>query len=90
MISCESNNEWGAEIKKNFLEACVEEASIYATESSSYSYCDCCLVELQKTYDQESYMKEEAKLLMGLPTSSEFNDNMANTAVQCMRHLAYD
>ena len=87
IISCENNNKWSAENKRTFLYSCVEEASTYAEESSAYSYCDCCLVEIQKTYDEESFSKEEVKMMMGVATSDKFNNDMANIVIKCSDHL---
>jgi len=87
IISCGSNNEWSSEVKRNFLDGCVEEARIYAEESSAYSYCNCALVEIQKIYDEESFNKEETKMIMGMPTSEKFNNHMADIVIKCSDRL---
>ena len=79
--------KWSEETKAVFIDACIEEANSYADKSSSYSYCECCVVELEKIYDEESFQKEEAKILMGLATSEKFNNDMANTVLEFIHHI---
>jgi len=82
IYSC-GGGEWSTQSKNNFLNACVQEAKSYASESQAYSYCNCCLDKLQKIYDEDAFATEEAKMYMGLSTSEEFNQNMAEVVVEC-------
>jgi len=88
LISCGNNNhQWSSETKKDFLDACVQEAITDSDESSAYSYCDCVLNEFMKIYDEESFAKEELKMVMGLPTSEKFSDDFANIVFKCSSKL---
>ena len=90
LYSCGNNtNEWSSEIKKGFLDACVLEAvkGEGINELTAYSYCDCCVVELQKIYDEKSFSVETMKIEMGLETSEKFNNDMAETVLVCAERV---
>ena len=40
-----------------------------------------------KIYDEESFAKEELKMVMGLPTSEKFSDDFANIVFKCSSKL---
>jgi len=81
--SCDSSNGWSADVRSNFLEACVYEASKSVNETIASSYCECSLLEVQKIYSQDSFAKEESKLMFGSP-SEKFVDDMADIAMKCV------
>ena len=82
LSSCDSNNGWSSDVKRNFLDACVYEASKNLSMTIASSYCECSLAEAQKIYSQDSFAKEESKIVMGSP-SEKFIDDMANIAIKC-------
>ncbi len=84
LVSCgdKGGGNWSAEMKATFMDSCVGEASLEIDAFTARDYCDCCVVELQKRYDMESFVSETMKMELGNP-SDNFSEDMTEVIIEC-------